>query len=88
MKDTIINTYGADAFDFLVSHVNTMANPNFYKSFKADDSAIRKVRGNYGLAYLWLNMASVLKQPQAIAYYMGYAGTGRHNGISGRGIPQ
>ncbi len=74
MKDTIINTYGADAFDFLVSHVNTMANPNFYKSFKADDSAIRKVRGNYGLAYLWLNMASVLKQPQAIAYYMGYAG--------------
>lgn len=74
MKDTIINTYGADAFDFLVAHVNTMANPNFYKSFKADDSAIRKVRGNYGLAYLWLNMASVLKQPQAIAYYMGYAG--------------
>ena len=35
---------------------------------------MRKVRANVGVAYLWGNIASFMKQAQAIAYYLRDAG--------------
>ena len=74
MKETIENVYGTDVQRWMVGYINRLANPDFYKSFKASDQMMRKVRANVGVAYLWGNIASFMKQPQAIAYYLRDAG--------------
>ena len=70
MKEAIANRYGTDVSEFLLDYVNTLANPDFYKSFKLFDKSLRAFRANLGIAYLWGNISSTLKQPTALAYYL------------------
>jgi hypothetical protein len=73
MKESIEDTFGTPYYEKLVEWVQNIAAPDFYRSYKDTDRAIRKVRYNAGMAFLTANIMSALKQPTSLAMYMSYS---------------
>jgi hypothetical protein len=74
LKAAIVQEHGKDIYDALVEHVDLVANPHIYKTYRGLDSLLSRLRRNMVTAALSFNVLTYLKQLPAVALYMGDAG--------------
>ncbi len=72
-REAVIQKFSKTFYDAVINFTNSVANPEFYKTFNMAEAVSREIRGNAAIAYLSFNASVILKQVPSIAFYIAEA---------------
>lgn len=72
-REAVIQKFSKTFYDAVINFTNSVANPEFYKTFNVAEEVSREIRGNVAIAYLAYNASVILKQIPSVAFYIAEA---------------
>jgi hypothetical protein len=75
-RESLRAKFGDSAVKFIDNYINRIANPDFYKTYSDLETVSKQLRRHAAIAYIALNLKSVLNQTTSSVFYWAHSSVG------------